>query len=114
MLYEFFNLICYSATFYFYFGGVILTISETFKALADPARRKILKLLKDGTKKSAGEISSHFELSQATISHHLSVLKDADLIRQSKEKNFVYYELNSSVFEEILAFFSDFLDKNAD
>lgn len=80
---------------------------ETFKALSDPIRRDILVLLRDG-KKSAGEIGSHFELTGATISYHLNQLKKADLVMENKQKNFVYYELNTSVFEEVMLWFSQF------
>lgn len=71
---------------------------ETFKALSDPVRREILQLLKK-EKLSAGEIVSHFDMTGATISYHLSILKKADLVRETKVKNFVYYELNASVVE---------------
>jgi ArsR family transcriptional regulator len=80
---------------------------ETFSALSDPVRREILLLLKEG-RKSAGEISSRFETTGATISYHLSKLKKADLIYETKYKNFVYYELNTSVFEEILLWLTQF------
>lgn len=80
---------------------------ETFKALSDPVRRDILVMLKQG-KKSAGEIGEKFDMTGATISYHLSILKKADLVRESKFKNFVYYELNTSVFEEIMLWFSQF------
>lgn len=80
---------------------------ETFKALADPVRRDILILLRDG-KMSAGDIAKAFDVSGATISYHLSQLKKADLIRESKSKNFIYYDLNTSVFEEIMLWFSQF------
>ena len=80
---------------------------ETFKALSDPVRRDILVMLKQG-KKSAGEIGAKFDMTGATISYHLSILKKADLVRESKFKNFVYYELNTSVFEEIMLWFSQF------
>ncbi len=81
--------------------------ADTFKALSDPARREILIMLKKG-KLPAGEIASHFEMTGATVSYHLSVLKKADLVFETKEKNFVYYELNTSVFEEIMLWFSQF------
>lgn len=81
-------------------------IDKTLKALNDKNRRKILKLLKNG-KMSAREICEHFDLSDATISHHLSILLKADLIFLEKEKNFRYYTLNSSVFEELLNFILD-------
>lgn len=74
-------------------------INETFKAIADPIRRDILLMLKDG-RKSAGEIGEKFELTGATVSYHLSKLKSADLITEEKYKNYIYYELNTSVFEE--------------
>lgn len=80
---------------------------ETFKALGNPTRREILQLLRNG-KMSAGDIASNFSMSGATISHHLSVLKMADLIFETKYKNFIYYELNASVFEELLLWVSQF------
>lgn len=76
-------------------------MNETLKAISDPARREILQLLKSG-KKSAGDIGEHFNLTGATVSYHLAKLKNADLIAEQKYKNFVYYELNASVFEEVL------------
>lgn len=84
------------------FKGVItFGMNETLKAIADPVRRDILQMLKSG-KKSAGEIADKFNLTGATVSYHLSKLKSADLISEEKYKNFVYYELNASVFEEVL------------
>lgn len=80
---------------------------ETFKALSDPVRRQILVMLKDG-KMSAGEISEHFDMTGATISYHLSQLKKAGLIFESKYKNFIYYEINISVFEEVMLWFTQF------
>lgn len=79
--------------------------SETFKALNDPIRRDILMLLRNGSL-SAGEIGSHFEMTGATISYHLKILKQADLIHEAKIKNFVYYELNTSVVEELMLWLS--------
>ncbi len=76
-------------------------MSETLKAISDPVRRNILELLKED-KKSAGELASEFNLSGATVSYHLTQLKKAGLILESKHKNFIYYELNASVFEEVL------------
>ena len=76
-------------------------MSETLKAISDPIRRDILNMLKDG-KRTAGEIAEKFELTGATISYHLSLLKKAGLIVESKYKNFIYYELNICVFEEVL------------
>ena len=76
-------------------------LQQTLKALADPTRREILNLLKDG-KRSAGEISEQFDISAAAVSRHLSVLKEADLIRDDRRGKFIFYELNASVLEEIL------------
>lgn len=80
--------------------------AETFKALSDPIRRDILQLLKSG-RMSAGDIGSHFDMTGATISYHLSILKKADLVWETKEKNFIYYELNTSVVEEIMLWLSE-------
>ena len=76
-------------------------MSETLKAISDPVRRNILELLKE-EKRSAGELASEFNLSGATVSYHLTQLKKAGLILESRHKNFIYYELNASVFEEVL------------
>lgn len=76
-------------------------MNETLKAISDPVRRDILAMLKKG-RKSAGEIAEQFNLTGATVSYHLSKLKSADLISEEKYKNFIYYELNTSVFEEVL------------
>ena len=80
--------------------------AETFKALSDPIRRDILTLLKNG-RLSAGEIGSHFEMTGATISYHLSILKKAGLVFESREKNFIFYELNTSVVEEVMLWLSE-------
>ena len=72
-------------------------MKETFKAIGDPVRREILELLKGGMM-SAGDIASHFDMTQATVSYHLSQLKKAGLIYENREKNFIYYQLNTSVF----------------
>ena len=86
--------------------------AETFKALSDPVRREILLLLRKG-RLSAGEIGSHFEMTGATISYHLGILKKADLVYETREKNYIYYELNTSVLEEIMLWISDLKgDKN--
>jgi DNA-binding transcriptional ArsR family regulator len=79
-----------------------MAIAETLKALSDPARREILEMLKSG-RRSAGEIAGHFDLTNATVSYHLSQLKKANLVSENKEKSFIYYELNLSVFEELLS-----------
>ena len=90
-----------------------MSFAETFKALSDPARREILIMLKN-KRMSAGEIASRFEMTGATVSYHLSVLKKADLVYETKEKNFVFYELNTSVFEEIMLWFAQFKGENGD
>ncbi|MFR8144446.1 MAG: autorepressor SdpR family transcription factor [Clostridia bacterium] len=76
-------------------------MSETLKAIADPVRRSILEMLKY-ERRSAGEIAEKFNLTNATVSYHLSQLKKAELITETKYKNFIYYELNVSVFEDVL------------
>jgi len=81
-------------------------LQQTLKALSDPTRREILNLLKDG-KRSAGEISDHFDITAAAISRHLSVLKDADLITDTREGKYIFYELNVSVLEEIMLWITD-------
>lgn len=81
-------------------------MNETLKAISDPVRRDILQMLRGG-KKSAGEIAEQFNLTGATVSYHLAKLKNADLISEEKYKNFIYYELNTSVFEEVLTWIYD-------
>ena len=81
-------------------------LQNTLKAWADPIRREILNLLKNGPL-SAGEIVDHFSVTGASISRHLSVLKEADLIRDRREGKFIYYELNASVLEEIMLWITD-------
>ena len=81
-------------------------LQQTLKALADPTRREILNLLKKGTL-SAGEITDHFDITAAAISRHLSVLKDADLIEDTREGKFIFYELNTSVLEEIMLWLTE-------
>lgn len=76
-------------------------LQQTLKALADPIRREILNMLKSG-RMSAGDIASHFPVTAASISRHLSVLKEADLVRDEREGQFIFYELNASVLEEIM------------
>lgn len=83
-----------------------MSLQKTLRALADPTRRKILNLLKDG-RMSAGEITDCFSVTAASISRHLSVLKEADLIRDSREGKFIYYQLNASVLEEIMLWLTD-------
>ena len=86
-------------------------MSETLKAISDPVRRNILELLKE-EKKSAGELASEFNLSVETVSYHLTQLKKAGLILESRHKNFIYYELNASVFEEVLVWIYGLGGKN--
>ena len=81
-------------------------IQNTMKALSDPIRREILGLLKSG-RLSAGEIAEKFPVSGAAISKHLSVLKDADLIRDAREGKYIFYELNASVLEEVMLWIAD-------
>ncbi len=81
-------------------------IQHTLRALSDPIRREILNLLKGG-RMAAGEIADHFDVTDASISRHLSVLKEAELIRDKREGKFIYYELNASVLEEILLWIKD-------
>ena len=88
-----------------------MSFAETFKALSDPVRRDILQLLKGG-RMSAGDIGSHFDMTGATVSYHLKILKKADLIWEKKEKNFIFYELNTSVLEEIMLWISDLKGDN--
>ena len=94
-------------------GGEYLSLQNTLKALADPIRREILNLLKGG-RMSAGEIVDHFTVTGASISRHLSVLKDADLIRDTREGKFIYYELNASVLEEIMLWITDLRGESED
>jgi DNA-binding transcriptional ArsR family regulator len=84
-----------------------LSFADTFKALSDPIRREILVMLKNG-RMSAGDIGKHFDMTGATISYHLSQLKKAELVFETKQKNFIYYELNISVFEEAMLWLAQF------
>lgn len=90
-----------------------MAIQQTLKALADPIRREILNMLKSG-RMSAGEITNHFPVTAASISRHLSVLKEADLVRDTREGQFIYYELNASVLEEIMLWITDLKGENED
>jgi len=87
-----------------------LGFPETFKALSDPVRREILIMLKDG-KMSAGDIVARFDLTGATVSYHLLQLKKAELIFETKYKNYIYYEINISVFEELMLWFTQFKEE---
>ncbi|MDO4667429.1 MAG: autorepressor SdpR family transcription factor [Streptococcus sp.] len=77
-------------------------LNETLKALSDPVRRNILEMLRKNDSMSAGEIAQTFDLTSATVSYHLSQLKKASLLLEEKHKNFIYYRLNVTVFEEVL------------
>lgn len=79
-----------------------MSFEASFKALSDPVRREILQILKDG-RLSAGEISRHFDMTAATVSYHLNILKKAGLVWEVKEKNFIYYDLNTSILEELMS-----------
>ena len=88
-----------------------MALQQTMKALADPIRRDILNMLKGG-RLSAGEITDHFSVTAASISRHLSVLKEADLIRDTREGKFIFYELKTSVLEEIMLWITDLKGDN--
>lgn len=88
-----------------------MSLQATMRALADPIRREILNLLKGG-RLSAGEIVEHFDVTGASISRHLSVLKEADLIRDTREGKYIYYDLNASVLEEIMLWITDLKGEN--
>ena len=83
-----------------------MSLQSTLKALSDPTRREILEMLKDG-RMSAGEIVDKFDVTGPSISRHLSVLKEADLIRDSREGKFIFYEINTSVLEDIMLFITN-------
>lgn len=82
-------------------------LAETFKALSDPQRRELLTMLRDG-RMNAGEIAERLEITPAALSYHLKLLKNADLVMEYKEKNFVYYELNTSIFDEMIMWMKQF------
>ena len=88
-----------------------MSLQETLKALSDPTRREILQMLRSGSK-SAGEISEKFDITAAAISRHLSVLKDADLIRDQRDGKFIIYTLNTSVLEDVLFWVSNLKGEN--
>ena len=88
-----------------------MSLHNTLKALADPIRREILNLLKRG-RMSAGDIVEHFPVTAASISRHLSVLKDADLIRDKREGKFIFYEINTSVLEETMLWIANLKGEN--
>lgn len=90
-----------------------MSFAETFKALSDPVRREILNLLKGGSL-TAGEIAGRFDMTGATVSYHLSQLKKAGLVHESRQKNYIYYSLNASVLEEVLLWLQDLRGGSAD
>ena len=83
-----------------------MSLQKTLKAISDPVRREILNLLKE-KKLSAGEITAHFSITAAAVSRHLAFLKDAQLIRDSREGKYIFYELNASVLEELMLWAAD-------
>lgn len=83
-----------------------MSVQNTLKALADPTRREILNLLKKG-RLSAGEIAERFPVTSASISRHLSILKEADLIRDTREGKYIYYDLNATVLEEVMLWIAE-------
>ncbi len=88
-----------------------MALQKTMRALSDPVRREILNLLKRG-RLSAGEIGAHFDITGAAISRHLSILKEADLVRDIRDGKYIYYELNASVLEEIMLWLRDLKGEN--
>ena len=90
-----------------------MALQNTLRALADPIRREILNLLKDG-KKSAGELSDRFPVTAAAISRHLSVLKEADLIRDPRDGKYIFYELNTSVLEDVMLWLTALKGEDSD
>ena len=90
-----------------------MALQNTLRALADPIRREILNLLKDG-KKSAGELSDRFPVTAAAISRHLSVLKEADLIRDTRDGKYIFYELNTSVLEDVMLWLTAWKGEDSD
>ncbi len=87
-----------------------MAFNEVFKALSDKTRRKILELLRKEDK-TAGEIADYFNITKASISHHLSILKQANLVSDERKGQFIYYSLNTSIFEEVIGWFMELSDK---
>ena len=85
-------------------------INATFQALSDPTRREILRMLRE-TDLTAGEIADHFQISRPSISHHLSILKNANLVMDERKGQFISYSLNTSVLEEVMGWFVGIIDK---
>ncbi len=88
-------------------------MNTVFKALSDPSRREILRLLTSG-EKSAGELASHFDMTKPTVSHHFAVLKEADLIRSRREGQQILYSLNTTVVQDLLARMMDLFGARSD
>lgn len=82
-------------------------VNETFKALADPTRRQIINLLRERDM-TAGEIAEHFDISKPSISHHLNLLKQANIIIDQRQGQFIYYSLNTTVFQDLIAWLMQF------
>lgn len=87
--------------------------NQVFKALSDPTRRKILQLLKENDL-TAGEISDYFNISKPSISHHLNILKQADLVMDERRGQNIIYSLNTTVFQDVMSFFLNLIDKEGD
>ncbi|ACO25778.1 autorepressor SdpR family transcription factor (plasmid) [Bacillus cereus] len=85
-------------------------MNQAFKALADPTRRKILDLLKDSDL-TAGEIAEHFDMTKPSVSHHLNLLKNTKLVQDEKKGQFIIYSLNTTVFQDLIAWFFTFTEK---
>lgn len=85
-----------------------MSLGNTLKTLSDPQRREILTLIKKNYRMSAGEIAEALGVSPQKLSYHLKLLKESDLLTESKEKNFVYYELNASLFDELILWLKQF------
>ena len=90
-----------------------MSINKTLKAVSDPVRREILNILKN-ERMAAGDIVNHFDITGAAISRHLSILKEADLIRDTRDGKYIYYELNTSVFEDVLTWISSLKGGDSD
>ena len=88
--------------------------TSAFKALSDKTRREILTLLKEEGRLSAGDIAGHFNMTQATVSHHLSILTSAGLIIDEKQGKYIYYEINTTVMQDMLAWFMSLIGGNRD
>lgn len=86
-------------------------LGESFKAMADPQRRALLLLLRREGRCTAGSLAEQLKLSPSALSYHLKLLKRADMVIEYKQKNYVYYELNTSLFDEMLLWFQQFREE---